>query len=468
MITQLELATLFFVRCCDLYMKEDGTIAFVMPRSVFVSDQHDAFRSGALKKNVKIGELVDLEDVEPLFKVPSCVVIGGEGKTKHPIPGVKVEGKLPAKNVRLAQSQKLLKFSDRKFQLFRVGARSFLESEEFEKVLKAVEAGQRSPYYDSFTQGATIVPRSLWFVEPTVHPTLGIDPSAPQLKTSTRARERAKEAYEDVQLEGRVESHFLYLALTGSELVPFGHLKPPLSVLPIEPNAGKFGLIHSQEASTRGLSHLRGWLQKSESIWNRKRGEKAEKLDIYKRLDYQKGLTSQSSRTKFKVLYNTSGTYLVSCIVNNGARELSVDGITLKTSGVVAESTAYFFDTDNQDEAMYLCAFLNSPTIDKLVKPMQSRGLFGERHIHKKVLELPIPKFNPKNKLHLRLVEIAKKSQAKVERRLPELSKGYTGIGKIRQLVKEELETEIAEIDRIVKKILLEHGLSTKNLGDFT
>jgi hypothetical protein len=141
--------------------------------------------------------------------------------------------------------------------------------------------------------------------------------------------------------------------------------------------------------------------------------------------------------------------------------------VSLRVSGVVADAKTYFYDTDNEEEALYLCGFLNAPTIDKLIKPMQSRGLFGERDIHKKVLELPIPKFDPKNKLHKNLVELARICETKVKRKLPELSKDYTAIGKIRQMVKQELEPEIAKIDQLVKQILVEQDVSTKNLRNY-
>ena len=467
LITQLDMATLFFLRCSDLYMKKDGIIAFVMPRAVFVSDQHDTFRSGPSKPKLKFSKFIDLEGVEPLFKVPACVIVATHGKTTYPVQGVKVEGKLPMKNLRFTLAEKYLRFVDRKFSLYRIGARTFLESQEFERVLKATETGQRSPYYESFTQGATIVPRQIWFVEPVIHPTLGIDPSAPQLRTSSRAIEKAKEEYKDVRIEGRVENKFLYLVATGTELVPFGHLELPLCVLPIEPAGNEFRLLHSAEAGSRGFLYLREWLQKAEAIWSRKRGEKAKKMDLYAWLDYAGKLTKQNPKSKYKVLYNTSGTYLVSCIVNNEPEQVSINGVNLQTSGVVADAKTYFYDTDNEEEALYLCGFLNAPTIDKLIKPMQSRGLFGERDIHKKVLELPIPKFDPKNNIHKNLVELARICQIKVKRKLPELSKDYAAIGKIRQMVKQELEPEIAQIDRLVKQILIEQGMHTKNLRNY-
>jgi hypothetical protein len=42
-------------------LQKDGTIAFVMPRAIFVSDQHDTFRSGTFKSEVRISKLIDLE-----------------------------------------------------------------------------------------------------------------------------------------------------------------------------------------------------------------------------------------------------------------------------------------------------------------------------------------------------------------------------------------------------------------------
>lgn len=44
LITHMELATLFLVRAADLYLKTGGTLAFVLPRSLFSADQHDGLR----------------------------------------------------------------------------------------------------------------------------------------------------------------------------------------------------------------------------------------------------------------------------------------------------------------------------------------------------------------------------------------------------------------------------------------
>jgi hypothetical protein len=43
--------------------------------------------------------------------------------------------------------------------------------------------------------------------------------------------------------------------------------------------------------------------------------------------------------------------------------------------------------------------------IDLLIKTMQAWGLWGPRHIRKKVLELPIPQFDPTREERRELVE---------------------------------------------------------------
>jgi hypothetical protein len=84
---QMELGTLFLLRAADLYLKKGGTIAFVLPRSIFSSDQHDALRRGAFK-GVRLDwtEVWDLEGVEPLFNVPACVLFANKPSPTPTLP----------------------------------------------------------------------------------------------------------------------------------------------------------------------------------------------------------------------------------------------------------------------------------------------------------------------------------------------------------------------------------------------
>ena len=132
---------------------------------------------------------------------------------------------------------------------------------------------------------------------------------------------------------------------------------------------------------------------------------------------------------------------------------IEVEGQGIEIQDFVAESTEYFYETADREEAHYLAAVLNSPIVDKLLKPMQSRGLWGPRHIHKKVLEIPIPQYNPSNENHRALSQLGEQCTQKVEQLLPQQAKSRS-IGHTRRLIKAELKRELAQIDELVKTLL--------------
>ncbi|MEM2703920.1 MAG: hypothetical protein QXR45_12255, partial [Candidatus Bathyarchaeia archaeon] len=454
LMTHMELATLFLARCADLYMKNDGIISFVMPRSIMVADQHHNFRIGNLKFKLAIVRLIDLEEVSPLFNVPACVVSCRMGiDTAYPVEGRVISGRLPKRNLDYHKAMELMEKNVRvKFELGQAGERSYL-----------IQVGAKPPalapgksaYFEAFRQGATIVPKSAWFVDIKPHPKLGLDPRTPFVKTSSKAIKKAKEAYKDVELSGNIEAEFLYAVLSGSELVPFGHLDFLVAILPIKQvKTGRYMIIQRSDARREGHVNLEKWLSRVEKLWKEKRGEKAKAMSIYNRLDYQRNLTFQNPSKRFKVLYNTSGTYLVSCVAENGFRTLRIDGMKIRLNGLVAEAKTYWYETDDEDEAHYLSSILNSPFLDAAIKPMQSRGALGPRDIHKKPLEFPIPLYNPDDPIHIKLVELSKQCHKKVANILPALVQKYGSIGKIRSQVKKTLEKEIRQIDILVRQLL--------------
>ena len=86
---------------------------------------------------------------------------------------------------------------------------------------------------------------------------------------------------------------------------------------------------------------------------------------------------------------------------------------------------------------------------------MQSRGLWGPRDIHKKVLELPIPRFKSDIPSHQRLAEIGEHCTQKVKDWLAAGGPGQVkSIGRLRGMVRQFLKDELAEIDGLVQQIL--------------
>jgi len=453
LLTHMELATLFHVKCAHMYLKQrDGIVAFVLPRSVFVSDQHDNFRRGYLGFTLKHTEVWDLEKVSPLFNVPACVFFSRTGYAGGSAERIEYQaevlsGELRVKNSSLAEAEKLLSVTRERLRLSERGKRSYLSAS------RHVASTAASPYLADFKQGATIVPRPFWFVSPRPLPDVGINPHKPYLESAEDARRRTKKQYKGVFFKGKVESEFLYGTLLSTDIVPFGFTALRPVVLPIVPRMHEYGMLSATEAHKAGYYDLEKWLKKAEKEWKARRAEKAKRMSIHERLNYNALLASQNPQAKYRVLYTASATYIAACIVPKRAFKLEVDGQRIALAGFVAESKTYRFETDNSSEAHFLSAVLNSSITDLLLKPMQSRGLFGPRDIHKKVLELPIPRFKAADKSHKELVRLGKLCSKRVQNFL----RGYAGslaIGRLRRKVRDLLAAELAEIDSIVKVIL--------------
>ena len=458
LITHLEIGTLFLLRSADLYLKPGGLIAFVLPRSLFTADQHHDLRLGTFKFSPDIKyklywrELWDCDQVFPLFNVPACVLWGEKlsaaEKSRESFPGLILEGKLPRKNASLEEAEKSLIFTETEFSLHRRGRRTFWAPGPGTMTKEA------SPYKKKFFQGATIVPRSFWFVRIKPSP-LGFDPNMPPIETDPRAIKEAKKPYQEVKFSGNVESRFLYATLLSTDLLPFGHLDYRLVVLPLEPKGRKMQLLTIKTATEKGFSKLSEWLKKAEDKWKELRKEKADLMTIYDRIDRYHGLIRQSPKTKYRVIYNTSGTLLAAAVIKSQEIKFEINGQEIEAENYLVDHVTYSLDSSVLNEANYICSILNTSIIDKLVKPLQARGLWGPRHIHKKVLEIPIPLFEETNPQHLSLASLGRNCTEKVSAWLAAGGPGQVkSIGRLRQIVRQLLKEELQEIDALVVQIL--------------
>lgn len=57
-------------------------------------------------------------------------------------------------------------------------------------------------------------------------------------------------------------------------------------VLPLVQEEEGYSIIKENDAGKKGFINLSKWLHKAQKVWEEKRGEKAEKMDIYQRLDH--------------------------------------------------------------------------------------------------------------------------------------------------------------------------------------
>lgn len=435
LFTHMDTATLCYRMAADLYLKDSGVIGFVMPRSVLTGAfQHESFKSFK-KPPMKLIKILDMEDVSPLFNVKSCVLIAIKGEsTNYPVFARRYSGTLDRKNCRLSEAIKSLKVNDYHY--------------------KPPKALKYSYYHDKVKQGATIVPRNSWFVEFEVQPILQtIDVKKPMVKTSDEIKDGAKEPWKNVELEGNVEAEFIYCTILGGDIIPFGYTKMRPIVIPAEPSATGYSLLDVEGLRKRGAMHMADWLERAQQVWEERRTEKAKEIfqRVIDRLDYQRLLTVQNPGSKYVVIYNTSGTNLVSCVVSKqNLPGFNVGSAIISPRNFIADAKTYFYETDNELEARYICAVLNSDVVNKDIKPLQSMGLYGARDIHRRPFMLPVPKFDMCNPDHIRLAELSKECHKKVA----SLKITKTTSAGARKEAKKEVTEELKEINSIVSKLL--------------
>jgi hypothetical protein len=449
LITHLELGTLFLARSVDLYLKPEGRIAFVLPKSIFSADQHDALRRRQIKKvDLSCTELWDLEGVSPLFKTSAAVYFGEKKKPAggEAVAGEIIRGELEARNAGIEVAEENLTFQSANFTLSTHGKRSFWSPGA------KVELAE-SPYRKLFRQGASIVPRCFWFVD-VKSSELGFDENLPPLVSSRRAQDEAKKAYKDCIIEGTVEKNFIYATLLSVDLLPFGYLRFRPIVLPVLMNRVEVKLIDSEQARNAGFVHLAEWIVKAQSEWSQRRGKKAGKMSCLERLNYQRLLVGQNLYARFRVLYGMSGTHVCACLVSVCDREVRwTDGLSARN--FVVDYKTYHLECQSDLEGQYLTSVLNAPTVDETIKAGQSKGLWGARDVCTKVLDLPIPMFDEQSANHLRLAEIGGVCEERVKEWIAAGGPGIIrSIGVLRNMVREMLSKELVEIDSIVKPML--------------
>jgi hypothetical protein len=103
-----------------------------------------------------------------------------------------------------------------------------------------------------------------------------------------------------------------------------------------------------------------------------------------------------------------------------------------------------------------------------LIKPIQSKGEFGERDIHKKPLEYPVPEYNPEDPTHKALSELGRRATEAARQILPQILRGHgyderleergvllpQEVATVRRELREKLKDLIDQIDALVLELL--------------
>ena len=382
-VAHQDLSAYFYARCVELYLKTGGTIAFVMPYAVLSREHFRKFLTGKfvderrkskaqLQASVRFREAWGFDErVQPLFRVPSSVLIGEQGEP-GPLPATVTEffGTLPRRDAPNAEAHRRLRSEIRPWPTHR----------------------QHGGWYEQrFRQGAIVVPRMMFVVDLEQSGRFGHDNAAPVVKSRRSSQE--KPPWRDLPaLRGKVEQESLRPLLLGESVAPYRVLSALTAVIPWDSELGN--LMDSSLARGRGLVHLSRWLDEVEELW-KVHGKR--KTSMVARLDYFGQLRAQFPIPQLRVVYAKAGTFSAAAAV--------------RMPGAIIDHKLYWTEVEDDLEARYLLGLLNSEALRRRIAHLQSRGQWGARDFDKALVGT-LPQFRRNDGLHLALTNLAERAEA--------------------------------------------------------
>ena len=405
--THQDVASLFYARSVDLYLRDGGLIGMVMPHSALQAGQHTKWRTGEWKSrggartlyvNFQARRAWDLERLEPnnFFPVPSSVVfakrIGEEGKARALAGTVRQwVGATGSGNVRRVDIE-----------------------------ITDTSAGITSPYSKHARQGAVLVPRVLFFVNEIENP--ATTHVGGTITTIPRRGALDKEPWKSLDLQSlhsrTIEADHVFNAHLGETVVPYATLNPLKVVLPINLDTGEVekddSISHGVQPSSLMRNMQRRW-RDVDMIWDENKSS-ANSLRLLDQLDYYGKLSSQTDwhddkgDRPIRVVYAASGTPTATIVHEDNS---------------IVDYTLFWLACRTIDEAYYLTTVINSDELYEQLKPLMPKGQFGARHVQKHLWRLPIPEFDGGDSLHVSIAGAGRQAAAGVERELPNLRQRF-------------------------------------------
>ncbi len=330
--TQQDLSALFVARTVQLYVRLDGQFAFVMPNAALDRRQFAGFRTGSYPDPIEPTTVAfslpwDLRRLRPhFFPRAASVVFGRRAQADDaitmPAEGERWTGRLQQVNSSWS------------------GVRGHI-SRTIAPLEPGADGGE-SPYRARFTDGATVFPRVFFVVKEQPAGPLGLAAGGRAVRSFRSANEKPPWKHLD-SLEGVVEEDFVRPIYLGENLLPYRMLQAELCVVPWDGTQ----LMDGDSARIDLYPGLADWWRRAERLWVANR--RSQRLALLDRLNYRRGFSHQFPASSQRVVYSASGMHVAAARVTDPT--------------AVIEHKLYWATAVTEDEALYLCAILNSPRV---------------------------------------------------------------------------------------------------------
>jgi hypothetical protein len=411
-----DMAAFFIIRCKEyLKLQEGSKIAFVLTRSIFNGDQYDSLRRKKWnldlpKENLSLW-FKDIWDIKANpFRKPSCIVIFEAERNKF---NTEINGMIigPEKKVNVKDTFKPI-LSKTKFYINTTKNYSGISE-------TPIKYEQGNNYLSNFKNGAAIFPRPYFFIQIQEEKQYGSKVNTDPIYTINKNKRTSKASFGFAFKEDYVPNDLIYYTILGEDIDHFKCNLIHKVVLPIKDGKCIFNVKTYNQSYIFSLKdefkqdgmypNYEKLFNEIEKDWERHRESKfslesktksSAKMNIFDWLNYNNKLLTQNTSPKCIVVYNANGTKIRAAVLEN-------------KSNLIIEHAAYYAYFNEPAEAYYLCGILNSK---KLLSLLKKAGILSERHIGKKPFDIPFPKYDRQNSLHVKISQLSKEISDIIEK----------------------------------------------------
>jgi hypothetical protein len=399
-----DFSMLFTYTSADRYLRDGGTLGFVITQEVFKSKgAGEGFRrfrlgdNGAYLKVFHMEDMVDLKPFHAANKTSIFLMKKGE-ETSYPVPVVewrrnKGVGRIPPEwglaQVRSQTSRKHLKAvpvdENRVVSSWQTAEAGELE---LSKRLKG-----KNPYLARL--GARVEPYGVFWLK-------FIEMRPDGLVVIENQYDRGKRKVRHVR--DALETKLIFPAVSGGDIIKFG-IKDWFPILiSQDPNKREpYPVEWMQENAPLTLAYLKQF----EAVLL-SRGSNVVR-DLAKRTAFYAMFgIGDYSFARYRVVWKRMAQKMEATVLTSAKTPFG-------TKTLISTDTTSLITAVSKEEAHYICAILNSIVIDSYIRSFSSGGRgFGAPSIMKNIA---IPPFNERNKLHLALVRASLEAHEAVARK---------------------------------------------------
>jgi len=388
-----DFSMLFTYASINYYLTDNGKLGFLITQEVFKSKgAGEGFRRFRIneKEPFKVLEALDLVTVQPFEgaanKTAAIIVKKGQD-TVYPVnyylySRKKGIGRIPP-DTALEKALSLL--ITKKLSARPMGKPTGSWQTIF-KIQKAELSAIEGKNFYQARRGASTDPYGVFWVE--VKQVLS-DGNIIIRNLSSRGKQIIK------QVEESIEPDLILPSVCGAEIERWGLISNGYVLITQDPKT-RFGYKENifKDKWPRTYSYLSLFREELTNRASYKKYHKDQKNPFYSQYNI-----ADYSFSHYKTIWKRMANDIIATVISQYKTPFG-----FKT--LIPTDTTAFFNTNDEDEAHYLCAIINSKPIRDFIKSFSSAGRgFGAPSVMKYV---GIPKFDPQNSLHQKLSKMSK------------------------------------------------------------